>query len=276
MENPFDDNKINDFDEEEDNIEKIKINFDELHEFSNYEVYDLKLGNLSFLKRKRFSENLNEKDEKIKIVLDKGVIEEKPIPASNYIRWKYIKYNPNTEKNNYNNNSIVKKSEEDLHIENKNSSEVDNYLNLIEKPNANYKMQTNCKMVEWTDGTLQLVIGNEYFDINVSNMDNSRFAVYDKTNDLYVVKNEINKRFIIVPSEMSSNIDSRFKNQNENSTKTKLAYSYFDKNEYNKEDFAKKRFSKKQPSKIDNLKRTNQNAPNDNKNLANLMKRKNY
>ena len=75
------------------NQEKINLNFDILNDFPNQEVFEAKLGNLAFLKKKRFSENLTEKDEKIKITLEKGGTEDKEIPAINFIRWRYKKAN---------------------------------------------------------------------------------------------------------------------------------------------------------------------------------------
>jgi hypothetical protein len=276
------------------NTERINVNYDILYDFNDKEVFELKLGNLSFLKRKRFTENINQKDEKIKIPLEKGGLEEKPIPPANYIRWKYTKSNND---NNYN-KQIILDDEDDEENENEekekeiknsdkekekegdfdnekatnkyNSKDIDNYLNLVEKSNnpSNIKMISNTKIVEWSDGTMQLLIGNEYFDINKSIIDNSRYAIYDRENDLFNVKNQIKKRFIIVPSDMSSDIDSRFKSTAESSTKTKLTYSYFDKNTFNKEEFAKGRARK---SAIDSLKRSNNEKD---KILPNFLKRK--
>ncbi len=300
--------------------DRIRINYDELNEFKNYDVLELKLGNLSFLKRKRFSGNIDVKDEKIKLKMEKGE-EEKPIPPINFIRWRTQKINQactpknininsktgistNTAKNiirdedditttininNIDNNDLNNKninindfindninnnnkSKNDPNADLNNDLELDEYLNLV-KSAQNYKMQSNCKIVEWSDGTIQLVIGSNYFDVNPSAMDNCRFAVFDKPNDMYVVKNPVKKRLLIMASEMTKNIEDRFKGSNESSTKTKLAYSFYDKNEYNKEDFAKKRYSKKAPNLIDKLRR---NPDEGKKDLSSLLKRKNY
>jgi hypothetical protein len=275
------------------NSERINVNYDILYDFNDKEVFELKLGNLSFLKRKRFTENINQKDEKIRIPLEKGGLEEKPIPPANYIRWKYIKSNnPNIYNNNF--KQIINDEEDDDENENENEKEkenpnkeklndinnekdinnkekeIDNYLNLVEKSNnpSNIKMISNTKIIEWSDGTMQLIIGNEYFDINKSTIENSRYALYDRENDLFNVKNQVKKRFIIVPSDMSSDIDSRFKSTAESSTKTKLTYSYFDKNTFNKEEFAKGRARK---SAIDSLKRSNNEKD---KIFPNFLKRK--
>jgi len=278
-------NKNIDTNEEE---ERIKVNFDELNEFKNYDVFELKLGNLSFLKRKRFSVNIDEKDEKIKLKMEKGEVE-KPIPPINFIRWKGQKilnqnnnHNSNNKNiinddyefsNNTNKTSHLEKTNNDKNNIEANDYELDDYLNLV-KTAQNYKMQTNSKIVEWSDGTMQMIIGSNYFDINPSAMDNCRFAIYDKANDLYVVKNPVKKRFILMASELTKNIDDRYKGSNENSTKTKLAYSFYDKNEYNKEDFAKKRFSKKVPNPIEKLRKNNDD--NKNNNLSKLIRKKNY
>ena len=70
--------------------------------------------------------------------------------------------------------------------EKENTKDIDNYLYLNEKSNStNNKMISNTKIVEWSDGTMQLLIGNEYFDINLSNIDNSRYAIYDKEKHLF-------------------------------------------------------------------------------------------
>ena len=89
------------------------------------------------------------------------------------------------------------------------------------------------------------------------------------SNEIFDVKNQVKKRMIIIPSDMSSNIDSRFKATDDNSTKTKLTYSYFDKNTFNKEEFAKGGRSRK--SAIDSLKRSN---PEKDKILPNFLKKK--
>jgi hypothetical protein len=254
-------------------LDRIKINYDKLNEFTNFDVHELKLGNLSFLKRKRFSTNLEQKDEKIKLKMEKGE-EEKQIPSINFIRWRAQKTTNNAINSNHNSsNKNIVKDEDDFLNNNKNNDlnkyektnekdleykniDLDDYLNLVKKEGTqNYKMQTNSKIVEWSDGTLQMVIGSNYFDINPSVMDNCRFAIYDKPNDLYVVKNPVKKRLIIMASEMTKNIEDRFKGSNENSTKTKLAYSFYDKNEFNKSDFDKKRYGKKAPNIIDKLKK---------------------
>ena len=277
-------------------VDRIKINFDELNEFKNYDVFELKLGNLSYLKRKRFSGNIDEKDEKIKLKMEKGE-EEKPIPPTNFIRWRTQKINP-THNTSNNNNSLISKNNKKIikdeddstnnnndnnindnegkiteqQIDSNNDNELDEFLNLV-KSTQNYKMHSNCKIVEWSDGTMQMVIGSNCFNVNPSAMDNCRFAVYDKANDLYVVKNPVKKRLLIMATEMTKNIEDRFKGSNVSSTKTKLAYSFYDKNEYNKEDFAKKRFSKKVANPIDKLRR---NPDEGKKDLSKLLKRKNY
>ena len=186
---------------------------------------------------------MTEKYEKIKITLEKGGTEDKEIPAINFIRWRYKKANK----------TVIDDNNENLPENSANTEDLDNYLNLNEK-SKNNKMQTNSKIVEWSDGTMQSIIGKEYFDINLSAMDNCHYAMYDKNNDLFVVKNQVKNRIIIVPSDMTTNMDDRFKNQNENTLKTKLAYSYFDKNEYNKEEFGKKYFKK---INTDSLKKNN-------------------
>lgn len=268
---------------EKSNSNEIRVNYDVLNEFKDKDVYEMKLGNLSFLKRKRFTENINAKDEKIKIPLDNGKLEEKPILPINFIRWKYSRKNNNNNKQiindddsdleNSENSNFDKKEKEGNSKENEiNNKEIDNYLNLVEKVNNNNsKMISNTKIVEWSDGSMQLIIGKEIFDINLSNIDNSRYAIYDKDNKIFDVKDPVRKRFLIVPSDMtSSNMDLRYKQTGENTTKIKMTYSYFDKNTFNKEEFAKGRSRR---SGIDALKRTPAEKGRD-KILPNLYKRK--
>jgi hypothetical protein len=193
---------------------ELNLPFDTLYDFKGYEIYETKFNNMSMLGLNKYDSKTYTHDEKIAIKNDKGDEEIKNIPPQSYIRWKYS-------------------NGSDEHSKEK---ELDSQLGL----SNDYKILSNSKIVEWSDGSYQLVIGDEYFDIKFSEIDNIRFGVSSNDNENIIVNDKVQKRMILTPSEHRGD---RVKHT-EDSTKVKLAYNYYNPNEYRKEDYGNTKFGK--------------------------------
>jgi hypothetical protein len=206
-------------------FEEIKISPEKKFNFSDYEVLEAKFNILTTFQSKAFDSSKYKPEEKIKIKNEKGEEEIKEIPLANYIRWRY----------------------RDTEI-NQNRTEKDAELNKafgIKNLNPNKTAESNAKIVEWSDGTFQLIIGEEHFDIMFSNMDNVRFAIEDKEQNLTMINKPIKQRMIMTPTEFSQRTNEKISKQDESSQKVKVVYSYYDKQEYNKDDYSSKYGKKK-------------------------------
>jgi len=206
-------------------FEEIKISPEKKFNFSDYEVLEAKFNILTTFQSKVYDSAKYKPEETIVIKNEKGEEEIKEIPLANYIRWKY----------------------KDTEV-NQNRSEIDAELNKafgIKNLNPNKTIESNAKIVEWSDGSFQLIIGEEHFDIMFSNMDNVRFAMEDKEQNLTMINKPIKKRMILTPSEYSQRSNEKISKQDESSQKVKVVYSYYDKQEYNKDDYSSKYGKKK-------------------------------
>jgi len=113
--------------------------------------------------------------------------------------------------------------------------------------NSKKKIETNAKIVEWSDGTWHLAIGDELIDITPSEVNNTRIGVVNKEKDVVVIGKNVDKKMILKASEFEKSerkgyIHSPKQVSAEKSSlsKTKLAHSFYDKNEYIKDDFGGK------------------------------------
>jgi hypothetical protein len=224
--------------------DEIEINYEELYNFDNYEVMEAKFNIMTAVQTKIFDKEKYIPEEKFTVKNEKGEDETKEIPLGQFIRWRY---------------------EDDPSDE---ICELDEILGI--KKLNDRKMKSNSKIVEWSDGTHQLIIGDEYYDIMFSAMDNVRFGVHDKNKNSVIVNKPIKQRLILTPSEFSTHVKKVEKviDKSESSQKTKLAYNFYDKQEYRKEDFTsvfgkkKNQNVKKKTEQLINRKRKKSNLSN--------------
>jgi hypothetical protein len=213
--------------------DEIKIPYDKLYDFKKFDVMEAKFNIMAMMQMKAYENSKYKPEEKIVIQNEKGVDESKEIPLTNYIRWRY--------ENN---------SNDDITDNVSNVNELDEALGIKNIPanNLNKKIESNAKIVEWSDSTFQLLIGDEYFDIMFSNMDNVRFGIDSKDTNITIVNKPVKQRIILTPSEYTKSMRQKEKiiNHNENAQKVKVAYSYYDKQAYNKDEFSTKFGKKKQ------------------------------
>ena len=92
---------------------------------------------------------------------------------------------------------------------------LENYIRW--KYNQNKKIISNTKLIECSDGTHQLVIGNKFFDVTFSNMDNVRFGL--NVDDNINVINQISKNESDSP---------KMKHEQIGKSKVKLNYFFFE------------------------------------------------
>jgi len=192
--------------------EEIQMNYQELFDFAKYDVMEAKFNTMTTLQSKSYSSDTYIPEENFNVKNEKGVDEIKEIQLNQFIRWKY------------NNN------------ENLRENILDTTLGI--KNLTNKAISSNAKIVEWSDGSHQLIIGDQHYDILFSEMDNVRFGVRDKS--IVVVNKPTRKRLILTPSEFSTGNKKleRVVDTQETSQKTKLAYNFYDKQIYRKEDFS--------------------------------------
>jgi hypothetical protein len=206
--------------------EEIKVTPEKKFNFTDYEVLEAKFNIMTTLQSRIFDSSKYKPEDKIKIKNEKGEEEAKDIPLVNYLRWKYKDINDNQE-----HPSCIE-------------AELEQAFG-IKTLNINKKLESNAKIVEWSDGTFQLIIGEEHFDIMFSNMDNVRFGIEDREHNLTLINKPIKKRMILTPSEFSQKTNEKVSKQEDNTQKVKVAYSYYDKQEYKKDEFSSKYAKKK-------------------------------
>lgn len=202
-------------------FDQVELPFDYLHDFSECEVWEAKFTNLTTLQTSVFEGSKYKAEEKIKIKNEKGEDVEKNVPIGSYIRFRY---------------------DDDLADL---TDEVEQAFGL-EETIRDKKLVSNARIVEWSDGTHQLVIGDEYFDIMFSNMENTRFGILNEEQNVTVVNKQVKQRMILTPCEYDYNKKERKVTESQESgSKVKLAYSFYDTNEYKKDDFGGKYGAKK-------------------------------
>ena len=99
---------------------------------------------------------------------------------------------------------------------------LENYIRW--KYNQNKKIISNTKLIECSDGTHQLVIGNKFFDVTFSNMDNVRFGL-NVDDNLNVINQIVSKRMLISKNESDS---PKMKHEQIGKSKVKLNYFFFE------------------------------------------------
>ena len=99
---------------------------------------------------------------------------------------------------------------------------LENYIRW--KYNQNKKIISNTKLIECSDGTHQLVIGNKFFDVTFTNMNNVRFGLKVDDN-LSVINQIVSKRMLISKNESDS---PKMKHEQIGKSKVKLNYFFFE------------------------------------------------
>ena len=99
---------------------------------------------------------------------------------------------------------------------------LENYIRW--KYNQNKKIISNTKLIECSDGTHQLVIGNKFFDVTFSNMDNVRFGL-NVDDNINVINQIVSKRMLISKNESDS---LKMKYEQIGKSKVKLNYFFFE------------------------------------------------
>ena len=124
---------------------------------------------------------------------------------------------------------------------------LENYIRFI--INDKHKLKSNAKLVEWSDGSMQLFVGKKYFDIMTAELNNSRMGVV-VDEKMSLIGESINKRMVACLSEEDSNKIHKLNDNQE--SKMKISYTVNDKRDKNNNPAA---FSKKFNKKFMNRKR---------------------
>jgi len=132
-----------------------------------------------------------------------------------------------------------------------NDNDPFNLTKLGIKDKINKKIETNSKIIEWSDGSYQLVIGDTYFDILISDAANTNIGLLDIENDIVNVGKSIDKKMILMVSEDFEDRDFLETNKHLERSKVKLANTFFDSTHYVKDENMNK-YSKKPSKKEDN------------------------
>ena len=146
------------------------------------DCFEMKMPNIVKIQPKPFDPDNYQPENSIKYMSDHGKEKYKSFNLLNVIRWRY-----------------TDKTEEPF-------IETDSVKDLRESVGykARYpdlEIESNTKIVEWSDGTHSLIVGDEYFDMGFSKATNTH--VYLKTDDLMIHKNQIDRKCIVKPSILS-------------------------------------------------------------------------
>ncbi|CDW86789.1 UNKNOWN [Stylonychia lemnae] len=124
-------------------------------------------------------------------LIQKGIPTDKVCAIEDIIRWRYV--DPNDK-------DAVKFGKEP------NFSELNAKMDLY-TPN-NKKIESNAKIVQWSDGTYSLAIGNELFEMSIENLTNRQsYAQFEK---FHLFKGNVTKKIIVKPPPKSSRNQKRF------------------------------------------------------------------
>ena len=143
----------------------------------------MKLLNIVKIQNKPFDESTYHPEKPIKYMNEHGKEVIKSFNLLNVIRWRYANKEA---KEPYTETETVKKLRDSIGY-------------TARYPDK--KIETNTKIVEWSDGTSSLVVGDEYFDMIHSKSNNTH--VYLKSDDLLVHKHKVENKVIIKPSNIS-------------------------------------------------------------------------
>ena len=138
---------------------------------------------------------------------------------------------------------------------------LENYIRW--KYNQNNNLISNAKLIEWSDGTFQLVIGDKFFDVSFTKMNNVRYGI--KINDnISLINQSVTKRMLISKNE---NDTLKMNYDNVGKSKVKVSYSYFEekKNEEKKGYRYSRRRNVNKDNMLDKKRKRNEKQKNDQK-----------
>ncbi|CAI2380443.1 unnamed protein product [Moneuplotes crassus] len=159
------------------------------------DCFEMKMPNIVKIQSKPFDPATYEPEKSIKYKNQHGQEKEKNFNLLNVIRWRYT---DQTSEPFVETPSVVEMRESMGYKSRYPSKQI----------------ETNTKVVEWSDGTFSLIVGDETFDLNFSKSSNCH--VYLKTDDLLVHKNQVERKCLVKPSKMSKRaMKSILKNVNE-------------------------------------------------------------
>jgi len=175
---------------------------------SETRLSELKLANLLRTQTKEFSRETYTEELPITVVDQKGNVTERKWHPENVIRWRYSK-TEDEEPDDYD-----KELEQNLDI----------------KCRKRRKIETNTKVVEWSDGSVQMIVGDEVFDLTTNEM--AHTYLFRKYEDLLVCKDEVIEKTILIPTALTSKshqeILKRVTNSSKNVEKIKTTFSGLD------------------------------------------------
>ena len=256
-------------------LKEINISYNKLYNFSDYDVYEGKFGNQARIQFTNFDYDTYKPEEPIILTDEKGNLIEKLFSYNSFIRWSYEENNLNIKENGEN----IDNTEKDI---------LD-LFNIKELENKN--IISNSRIVEWSDGSYQLLIGSDYYDININNASGIRYGINSDKNHCLLVGKNVNKKMIVKKSTYNENNKIRresytyedikqFKTLDENKNKVKTFSSYFNKNKFTREEYTAKpgklmkiaRRELMQQKKLESS--LNKNNDDDNNNMNLTKKRK--
>ena len=162
---------------------------------TDIEIFEGKLGLISYFQEKVYEKSSYKLEPKPKIINENGEEESKPIPLERFIRFK---------------------------LDNK-------------------KLKSNAKLVEWSDGTMSLFIGDKYYNISTQNLMNSRIGI--KVNDdLSLIGLDIPKRMTASLTEKDAINVKKF--TEDVTSKVKISYTIKGDNDYLKSKYLQRKRKK--------------------------------
>lgn len=199
---------------------ELKTTFVKFYDFAKFNVTEGKFGNLTRLQMKMFSPKTYKPEDPIILKSDKGEEIEKLIPHQNYIRFrKSTKISKNND--NYINNEENQSSKPD---------DLANFVNLQKKNN----IDCNARIVQWSDDSYQLVIGDKYFDLIMSKLDDTKVGIYDDDNKMVLIKKDIESKCIVKTTGFDDDEVVQYESKQ---NKVKTAYNFYDTIEYKKDSY---------------------------------------
>lgn len=213
-------------------IKEVSIPYNKLYNFKDYDVFEGKFGNIARIQFSCFNADEYEPENPIILTDEKGHKVEKIFPYDKFIRWKY--------------------SNENKQLSNEDDTEKEllhlfNLENLQDKP-----IQSNARIIEWSDGSHQLLIGSEFFDINVNKVSNTRLGINCDNEHALLLGDSIRNKMII---KRNIKFDSKATKRRESysyedlrplkelikeDTKVKTFHSYYNKNKFTREEYMSK------------------------------------
>jgi hypothetical protein len=223
-----------------DNI--INSFYDNTYDFQEDDIFEMKFNSLTRIQNKEFNPKTYEKEKPLLVKDQKGDDMEKFIPHKNFIRWRYAKKSKENTSNEDENES--------LNEENSNTDEK-TLLDMFSLNQKNKrKIESNSKLVQYSDNSYLLFIGKNYFEVLLSDVNTCGLGVIDAENDSILVNKTIEKKMILKENEKCSNndLDKQLIEESNKKSKVLLTHNYYNPIEYVKEDSSNK-FAKKPAKK---------------------------